>query len=439
MPSSPLLKSGSESQPKTLFIILTWLFRILFGATFIFSGFVKAIDPWGTLYKFEEYLSALGITIIHQLLIAAVFALIAVEFCVGVFMLLGCYRKSNPIVGLGIMCFMLPLTLWVAVSDPVADCGCFGDALVISNWATFWKNVVLTAMAVWLLRFNLRLPALIAPTLQWLAALVSFAFIGAVSTYGYLVQPMLDFRPYRVGEPLVDEDENDNESYNFVYSRGNEKIVVREDDELPSSEDGWKFDGREKVQSDNGPSSQLKTLRLYDSEDNDVTEEELMTGEDQLLVLMPDLEEVSPATTWVINRLQEWCERNDTRFIAITGSGGNELEEWCDLSMPAYNIYSADDTAVKEVARGNPSLVMLHSDTVVWKTSINSIDIDLIEKKPDLSPLDYKIRDGEQTLELWGEAYICSLAVLMILTLSRRLKINWRPRNLKLRAWKRSQ
>ena len=143
--------------------------RIVTGGVFVFSGFVKGIDPWGTVYKMDEYLVAMGMPLYDSLILAGVFGLCALEFLIGIYLIFGCYRKSAPMLALLFMCVMLPLTLWIAIADPVADCGCFGDALVISNWATFWKNVAITCLIIWLIKSNRRVPCIITPAFQWMA------------------------------------------------------------------------------------------------------------------------------------------------------------------------------------------------------------------------------------------------------------------------------
>ncbi len=125
--------------------VITWIVRLIVGGTFVVSGFVKAIDPWGLLYKSDEYLAAMSIDIWPNLQLVGVFCLSALEFLIGIFLVFGCFRRSVAIVATLVIAFMLPLTLWLAMDNPVEDCGCFGDAFVISNWSSFWKNVVSAA------------------------------------------------------------------------------------------------------------------------------------------------------------------------------------------------------------------------------------------------------------------------------------------------------
>ena len=133
---------------------IVWLLRLMVGAVFLFSGFTKGIDPWGSIYKFDEYLRSFGFYDYNGLLTFMAFSVSAVEFMLGAFMLLGIYRRFTPWAMLAMMTVMVPLTLYIAITNDVADCGCFGDAITLSNWGTFWKNVALTVALVYLVIFN---------------------------------------------------------------------------------------------------------------------------------------------------------------------------------------------------------------------------------------------------------------------------------------------
>ena len=128
--------------------ILVEIARVLLGATFIFSGFVKSIDPLGTAYKVQDYLTSFGFSDLLYLSLPISIILCAGELCLGIFMLFGLYRKWTSRLLFLVMLFMTPLTLYLAIANPVKDCGCFGDALIITNWETFFKNIVLMACSV---------------------------------------------------------------------------------------------------------------------------------------------------------------------------------------------------------------------------------------------------------------------------------------------------
>lgn len=133
---------------ETAIKILTECSRLLIGVVFIFSGFVKAVDPMGGAIKIGDYLTSFGLDMLQPFTVLASFALSAAEFAMGVCMLLGVYRRYNSFLVLLFMAFMTPLTLYLAIFNPVSDCGCFGDAVVITNWETFFKNLVLSAAAI---------------------------------------------------------------------------------------------------------------------------------------------------------------------------------------------------------------------------------------------------------------------------------------------------
>ena len=113
------------------------LLRVIVGVTFLFSGFVKAIDPLGFTYKIQDYLINLNLVDLFQFALPLAVILVVAEFVLGALLLLGLYRKPVTILVALMMIFFTPFTFWVALTNPVEDCGCFGDALVISNWQTF--------------------------------------------------------------------------------------------------------------------------------------------------------------------------------------------------------------------------------------------------------------------------------------------------------------
>ncbi len=427
--------SGSESNSNRstgnprLTQWVTWIIRVLVGGVFIFSGFVKAVDPWGTLYKVEEYLNVMGIGLWHSIVVAGVFLLCAFEFTIGIFLILGCYRRSAPWLAFITMCFMLPLTLWIAVFNPVADCGCFGEAVVVSNWGTFWKNVVLTGGVIWLIKFNLRCPCIIAPAVQWVAFLCTMLFVGSIEMTGYLQQPLLDFRPYKTGQPLIPEsNDEEDESFIFIYERDGVMKEFSETDTLPSEEEGWKFverrdiipvrDDRSAVEGNEDE----RTVRLWDkSGAEDLTEEALPSGGDMLLLLMPELAEVTPAMTWKLNSLYDWSRDHDTEMAAVVAGTPEEVDEWVDLAIPEYEIYTSDDTSIKEVARGNPAVVFLRDGNVIWKRTLSSVDVeDFMAPDIDLDPMNYA---PDSRIVLLRRIWLYAVAMILLAVISQMPKL----------------
>lgn len=359
--------------------VVGWLLRIAVGATFIFSGFSKAVDPYGTFYKIADYVATWGWHLPDNLMLTAAFGLFCLEFALGLMLLLGCFRRTTAIASLAMMAVMLPLSLWLALADPVADCGCFGDALVISNWSTFWKNVALTGACVWLVRGNARLHWLVTPALQWVSLTLAIAYPIYLGLLSYLVQPPVDFRPYKVGGPLVEvsDEAGDEDDVQLIYRglQGKEK-AFSVDAELPSEEEGWTFVRQEKKTLAK-PAAHARALRIYEG-DEDVTADVIRPDQYQLIVFMPSLGDISVRDTWPINSLYTYCRGFGYDMFAVAAASPEAIDAWKDISLAEYPVYTAEDTSIKEVVRGNPALVFLEQGRIVWKQTLEATDVDAL-------------------------------------------------------------
>ncbi|MDE6294447.1 MAG: DoxX family protein [Muribaculaceae bacterium] len=402
---------------------VTWIVRLLTGAVFIYSGFVKAVDPWGTLYKFIEYFDAWHLNLPVNLLLVAVFALCIYEFVIGVFLVSGAFRRSTPLFALLFMCVMLPLTLWIAMANPVEDCGCFGDALILTNWQTFWKNIILTLLLVWLLRFNTRLQCLIRPSIQWIALITSSAYIVCLAMIGYYYQPLIDFRPYPDGAKLIDDGvtEDDESEYLFIYRKDGVDHSFTIEDTLPDEADGWEFIERRRTDPSKVIISKhhnsASTFRIWSEDGNeDVTDEVIDNEGDYLLLLMPDLDNVSISTTWKINALYRWTENNDISMMAVVAATPQGIERWYDLALPEYPIYTAEDTEIKMLARGNPAVAFIRDGKVEWKSTLRALpNDDFASDKVNISPDELK-RDDKTALRNITWLYIAVMAAIICLS-----------------------
>ena len=179
--------------------IVVVICQIILGCVFIFSGYAKAVDPYGSYYKIQDYLTAFGWDALLPLAFVAGVLLCAAEFLLGICLLLGANLKTTSILTLIFMAFMTPLTLYIALTDPVSDCGCFGDALVISNWATFWKNIVFSILAIIVYYLRKYSPNLFSQRTDWIIAIYAGCFSICVSLYCLVNLPIIDFRPYKNG------------------------------------------------------------------------------------------------------------------------------------------------------------------------------------------------------------------------------------------------
>lgn len=372
--TSPLIRRHPVAET-----VMTWLMRIVVGGTFVLSGLSKGIDPWGTFYKMTEYLQAMHLPV-HEwgnTVLAFSFLLFTVEFLIGVSLLTGSFRKAAPIMGSLVMIVMLPLTLWIAVADPVADCGCFGDFLKISNWVTFVKNVFLSIGFVWLLKFNNGCGCLISPYLQWMMAVGSAAYVVCVGYLGYWCQPLVDFRQYPIGSVLLSEDEDSEyePSYSFVYERDGVTMEIGEDDDIPDEADGWRFVRRTEHAFEKTSAAEPPTVdfRIWSEDGREDLTGELASDSRQLILFIPDINGLSMASGWKVNALHDMARNEGMEFFAVAAGSPSQIERWRDLSSGQYPIYTSEDTSIKELVRGNPALVATEGGKIIWKSALSGL------------------------------------------------------------------
>lgn len=379
-----------------------WSARVIIGACFIFSGFAKADDPWGTIFKIEQYLSAWDMSEPRSLVVAAAFAIAAVEFLLGVAIILGIYRRNAPRGIALMMLFFLPLSGYIAIESPVDDCGCFGDAWVISNTATFLKNVVLAMLDIPLLIWNRRIPSTFTPGLQWIVTTISAAYILVIAMIGYHIQPLVDFRSFPVGTSLTSDSELQEASTVFIYRKDG---VEKEFDasSLPSKESGWEFVDRKETGSSSTP------FIIEDEYGDDITYDVIGDSvTDRLLLVIPEPARADLASTMQINQLWRITEKDDsTAMIALLGDADSDaIARWKDLSMAEYPIYSVEATSLKDLARGQISAVYIHQGKIASKISMSALSTE------DISKVRSGEKDMEQTLSFNGKRLLWWLTIL---------------------------
>lgn len=358
-------------QKEILLKVLTECSRILIGVVFIFSGFVKAIDPVGSTIKIDDYLSAFGLDFLQPLSALVSFNLSAIEFSLGVCMLLGVYRRYTSLLTLVFMAFMTPLTLYLALFDPVSDCGCFGDAVVITNWETFLKNIVLLAAAAMAFMHNKRIRPMYTFKVYWFVALFSYLFCIGFSYWNYRHLPLLDFRPYKIGTSIPESMQipegapEDEYAYSFLYEKDGEIKEFALDD-IPAEDAGWSFvDSKTKLLKE-GYRPLITDFGIYNQEDDEVTDM-ILENPGVLLLIAPKLEKADDDRIDDIINVYDYAEEKGLAFYGVTGSSPQAVSEWSNNTGAEYPFLYADDVVLKTIIRSNPGLVLLKEGTVLAK------------------------------------------------------------------------
>ena len=356
--------------------------RWVVGAVFIFSGFVKGIDLWGVIYKVTDYINAFGWDwALPYVDVVAVMMPLA-EFTIGFLLFIGSFRRVAVWLALAIMAFMLPLTAYVAIYDPVADCGCFGDALVISNTVTFWKNVVITLALCFMLWKNATVRSLYGPAVQWLTVVFPVVYLLVIMAVGFYEQPLIDFRPYKAGTYIIGDNEGGLDAeYSFIYEKNGHRQRFSLYD-LPDTT--WTFVNREESVPDSvaGDGKVVNQLVFFDG-DYDVASEVLPLEGDVVLLLIPDLASVNVSSTFMINEMYDSLSESGIMMICLIGGSDSDIDEWREISMADYPVYKMDDTMVKTIARGNPALVRVSDGRILWKQAMGAVNADDVQSVED--------------------------------------------------------
>lgn len=302
--------------------------RFALAAVFIFSGYVKAIDPQGTALKIKDYAVSFGLNEttygFYYFLLA--FLLAATEFVLGTSLLLGIRRKITTTVVLLFMLVMTPFTLYLAIANPVSDCGCFGDAWKLTNWETFWKNIVLLAASLVLFIHKMRIVPFVKYGFQWMAPLYSLVYILLFSYYCDTHLPLIDFRPYKIGTDLS-------------------KAVHTPDKE-----------------------GNMLDFALYEGDSLDDVTDSILSGENYLFLLIaPRIEEADQSDIDLVNELYDYCQENGYDFYGVTSSSQDLIAQWREHTGAGYPFLAADNIALLTLIRSNPGLILLKKGILLNK------------------------------------------------------------------------
>lgn len=430
----------SRFEHNRYFPLTVWMLRILVGGVFIISGLAKAIDIWGFVFKIEEYLSVWHMMQPRSLVLMGAILLSGYEFVFGLLLLLGCYKRVAVWALTATMAVMLPLSLYLAVANPVTDCGCFGDFWVISNTLTFVKNLIITAALIALLWLNPRLhQGLFQPAIQWIVGAIISLYIVIMALYGYNIQPMIDFRPYPIGARLLPPDTDaaedadiDDSDIIFTYSKdGREEQFTL--DNLPDST--WTFVSRTEPAQKTTSGS---VFTVYNRDGNDVTSEAISDEGRELLLVIPEPRLIDISYTYFLNELKQWADSSDVRMVCLIADDRRAMDFLQDVSMATYDIYGVEDTKLKELVRGTMSLVELDNGVVRAKYSLSSIDSPILVDGPKGADLTSRMAPHPQK---WFNLLTGGLAALLlfiflfqslILTINSRIRAYYQKKHVTL-------
>jgi triosephosphate isomerase len=358
--------------------ILVNICRFLIGATFVFSGFVKAVDPIGTQYKIQDYLGAIGLAGVlpDWVTLSTSVLLSAFEFSLGVFILLAIRRRLVSKLIVAFMAVMTLVTLWLALFNPVKDCGCFGDALHLTNTQTLIKNILLLAAAIVVVCHPLRMVRFLSRSTQWIAFNYTVLFVLLLSAHCLYHLPLIDFRPYHIGTNIKKGMEipkgapQPEFETTFILQKNGVKKEFTLDNYPDSS---WQFVDSKTVLTKEGYVPPIHDFSIQKPDGDDITDSVLNARGYVFLLIAPHLEQADDSNFGDIDQLYEYCQEQKIPFYCLTASGEKDIRHWEDITGAEYPFCFTDETTLKTIIRSNPGLLLLKNGTIIRKWSHNDL------------------------------------------------------------------
>ena len=358
--------------------ILVNFCRVLLGLTFMFSGVVKAIDPVGTQIKLSDYLYAFGMGgyMLDSTLIILACLLAGFEILVGAYMLVGAFPKGTSLVVLVMMVLLTPFTLYIALNNPVEECGCFGDALVLTNWETFYKNIFLLLLALLVFIKRKAIVPFVEGRRHWVITLIVTLIAVRFMTANINSLPVLDFRAYKVGTDL-----------------------------------------RTEVLENRNPA--MADFSIMDADMNDLTADLLSDSSYTFLLVSAHLENASESNLDLIDDVFDYCGHYGYKIIGLTSSSEDVIKQWTENAGAEIPFLFCDEIPLQTMVRSNPGLILLRNGVIVNKWS----DVRIPSDEELSGPLDVikvgQLPDPDPLRTPWAVCVLFLLPLFMVVLIDR--------------------
>lgn len=356
--------------------IIRIICRILVGIVFVYSGFVKGIDPYGYAYKIHDYFAAFNLSFLQLLDMPLSVFFSSTEFLLGIALILGVRLKIATWLLLLFMGFFTVLTLVLALFNPVSDCGCFGDALILTNWQTFYKNIILLIPTL-IIFFN-RNQILKNNKVfeEWLILAVFLSCFLFVVNYCLNHLPIIDFRPYKAGTDLVRDMSRPvgavQDSFQTkLYYKRNGLIKEFKLDNIPWQDTSWKWVETKVIKVKEGYKPPIHDFSVKSFDGNDITSDILNTHAFSFLLIARDLSRANVRAFDRANAIAKYCKTGRCKFYALTSSSLAEVEGLKKSRALDFDFYVTDGTTLKTINRANPGLMLVRDGVVLAQWHYN--------------------------------------------------------------------
>ena len=350
--------------------------RILIGLLFLVSGFVKCVDPIGGAIKIEDYFVAWNLENI-PFSICLILSVVqnVIEFAVGYMLIVGIGVRASSLLALLFMCFYTPLTLYIAIANPVSDCGCFGDAIKLTNWQTFGKNVIFLPLTIYIF-----INRHIGRSKQSIWRKTAILCIGAIvatilSVKGITDEPIIDFRPYSVGTninkamQIPDDAPLPEYKTTFILEKNGQQQEFDENN-YPYNDSTWVYvDSRTEVISE-GYTPPITDFTLTDVEGNSLTEHILSSDKPIVLIISAKIEEITDEHIQTLANIDEAMLAKDREVYIATASNIAAQKQNDYKTGRIFTYLQGDETMLKTITRSNPGIIVIQNGVIVAKYHI---------------------------------------------------------------------
>jgi len=370
--------------------------RYISGFVFIFSGLVKGIDPMGSMYKLIDYFTAFNLDALEPLAYTLGIILCTAEFVIG-FAILTNIRMR--LASWGLLIFMLgftPLTLFLAIADPVADCGCFGDAIHLTNWQTFFKNIIISFFVFIVFINRKKYKSVSTPFIELSAVIIIAAAFVLFTHYNQRHLPVVDFRPYNTGANITERmtipegAPTDEYETTLIYEKdGKQQEFTLEN--YPSDDSTWIFVDSKTRLVKKGYEPPIHDFSLVTPDGQDLTD--IILAEQGYSFLMLSIE-FSEADRALIDKGIESgleCQEKGIDFYILTASATSLIDNF----EQELNIFFVDETTMKTIIRSNPGFIVLREGTITEKWA--GIDLPLKDDLPEIIMESYPVKNKNRT------------------------------------------
>jgi uncharacterized membrane protein YphA (DoxX/SURF4 family) len=352
--------------------IIRTVFRIIVGLVFIFSGFVKGVDPLGTVYRMDDYFIVFGTTWAIPFALYLTIFLCTLEFILGISLLFNLWLRVSAWPLLFLMIYFTVLTFFDAVLNLVPDCGCFGDAIKLSNVHTFLKNVVLMAMIIPIFISRKKFRSVLSEKMESVVLFLFILAFAGMSVYSYRHLPPVDFMAWKVGNQI---NKKATEPIKVFVTYKNIKTGELKEylsPDFPWNDSTWMAEWKFISQRVIDPNAdQAMALRADDESGNDVTGSIIDNPDFQFILVAYDLAATDKEAFMRILPFYKKAEADGYSFVCLTATDFQGIRKFRLANGTAFEFYTADDVVLKTMVRSNPGLILLKNGKVIGKWHYN--------------------------------------------------------------------